>query len=242
MKLVVPATLFLCLLSGAGIDALRQEWTGRQRRWMILVAVAVALVAVGGAAAAPRPRRGLPRPSARLSRRRPPADVPDRLRSAFVRLAVAGRHRRGSVSRFAPRAAPASRALAAAGALALIDLFAAARGAIRLAPAELLRHRPPLLDAFPDPDQHRLYSFQYGLAWLNQQFTRPPAGWNPEWAWALGHAERLTPPIPTRWRISGSFDGDFTGLTPVALVRLTALVHSVRSEPAGAPAPAGWLR
>jgi hypothetical protein len=128
---------------------------------------------------------------------------------------------------------PATRVLAAALALAVLDLFAAARGTIRLAPAELLRHRPPVLDAFPDPGRHRLYSFQYGLGWLNEQFTRPPAGWNPEWAWVLGHAERLTPPIPTRWRISGSFDGDFTGLTPVPLVRLTALVQNVRQEPAG---------
>ena len=231
VKLVLPATLFLCLLSGAGIDALRQEWTGRQRRWMILVAVAVAVVAVAallGATAAPRIAAAIG-PSLAPS---PPAEVPDRLRSAFVRLAALSVVAAGALALRAARG-PASRALAAAGALAILDLFAAARGAIRLAPAELLRHRPPLLDAFPDPGQHRLYSFQYELAWLNEQFTRPPAGWNPEWAWALGHAERLTPPIPTRWRISGSFDGDFTGLTPVPLVRLTALVHTVRGEPAG---------
>ena len=231
VKLAIPATLFLCLLSGAGIDALRHEWSDRQRRWMILVVVVVSLAgaaALGGALAAPRLAAALG-PSLTPS---PASDVPGRLRSDFVRFAALAVMAAGV---FAVRIArgPSPRVLAAALALAMIDLFTAARGAIRLAPAELMRHRPPLLDAFPRPDQHRLYSFQYGLERLNQEFTRSPPGWDPEWAWALGHAERLSPPSPTRWRLAGSFDGDFTGLTPVALTRLTALLHAVRSESAG---------
>ena len=67
-----------------------------------------------------------------------------------------------------------------------------------------------------------------GGAW-----PRPPLGWDPDWAWAVGFSERFAPPIPTRWETSGSFDGDFTGLTPVALSRLASTVHAVRSEPAG---------
>ena len=231
VKLVVPAALFLCLLSGAGIDALRHEWSHRQRRWMILVVVVIALVgaaALCGAMAAPRLAAAIGPSLAPSSE----VDVPERLRSAFLRVAALAALAASALALRAARG-PSTRVLAAALALALLDLFMAARLAVRLAPAELLRHRPPLLDAFPRPDQHRLYSFQYGLEWLNQQFTRPPAGWNPEWAWALGHTERLAPPSPTRWRIAGSFDGDFTGLTPVALSRLTSLVHAVRSAPEG---------
>jgi hypothetical protein len=96
-----------------------------------------------------------------------------------------------------------------------------------------MRERPAALAAFPDPARHRIYSFQYDLEWWNTQFTRPPAGWDPDWAWTLGHMDLLAPPIPTRWGISGSFDGDFTGLTPVALSRLTSRVNGVRRDPAG---------
>jgi membrane protein YfhO len=230
-KLIVPATLFLCLLSGAGIDTLRHEWSGRQRRWMILVVVVIALVgaaALSGAMAAPRLAAAIAPSLAPTS----DVDVPERLRSAFVRAFALAAIAAGTLAVRIARG-PSTRLLVVAGALALIDIFTAARGAIRLAPPELLRHRPPLIDSFPDPDRHRVYAFQYGLSWLNQQFTRPPRGWDPEWAWAIGHAEHLAPPSQTRWRIAGSFDGDFTGLTPVALTRLTSFLHIVRAEEAG---------
>jgi hypothetical protein len=230
VKLVVPATLFLSLLSGAGVDALRHEWSAGQRRWMVAGAILVALVgalALGGAMASPRLAAAIGPSLAPTA-----TNVPERLRSAFVRLAFLALLSAGALALRVARG-PSSRVLAAALAVAVIDLFMTARGAVRLAPSPLLRHRPPLLDAFPRPEHHRLYPFQYGLDWLNEQFTRPPAGWDPEWAWALGHGERLAPPIATRWSLSGSFDGDFTGLTPVPLTRLTSFVHTVRGEEAG---------
>jgi hypothetical protein len=230
VKLFIPAALMLALLSGAGIDALREEWTGRRRRAIVGVAVVLAAIAASAVAlalAAPRLAAALA-PSLAAS----DIDVPSRVRWAFGRLAVLGavaavalivRSRRG----------PATGVLAAAAGLALVDLCATARGAVRLAPAALFGHRPPLLDAFRPEEHPRLYTFSYGIDWLNREFTRPPAGWDPEWAWAIGHAERLAPPSATRWRIAGSFDGDFTGLTPVPLTRLTAIVQAARAESAG---------
>jgi len=231
VKLMVPAGLFLSLLSGAGIDALLQEWTPRQRRWAITVAVGVAFAAVAsvlGFMAAPRLAEAMaPSLSASID-----ADVPARLRSGFLRLAFLAVVTAAALAVRAARG-PSARLLAAALVVALADVFMAARGAIHLAPAALFAHRPTVLDAFPRPEQHRLYVFGYPLEWLNRQFTRSPPGWNPEWAWALGHAERLAPPIATRWGISGSFDGDFTGLAPLALSRLTATTEPVRDQPAG---------
>lgn len=230
-KLLVPAALFLSLLSGAGIDALRDEWSRRQWRWAAVLVAALALTAaaaLAGAVAAPGIAAAMGpalAPSA--------AEVPDRLRAALLRAAVLAAVAAGAFASRLARA-PSIRVMALALGLAVADLFVVARGVVRLAPPALLRHRPPLLDALPDPGRRRIYAFPYGLEWLNQQFTRLPAGWDPEWAWALGHAERLTPPIATRWGISGSFDGEFTGLTPVPLARLTAIVSGYRAQPAGA--------
>jgi hypothetical protein len=231
VKLAVPATLFLCLLSAAGLDVLRGAWTAPQRRRMIVVAAVVAAlcaVALGAALAAPRLAAAIGpglAPEAAM-------DVPARLRSSFARVGVLALLAAGALAVRVARG-PSPRVLAAALVIALADLFVAARGAIRVAPGALLRHRPALVAAFPQPGEQRLYAIPYGLESLNREFTRPPSGWDPEWAWALGHAERLAPPIATRWGISGSFDGDFTGLTPVPLTRLTSAVHEARRDSSG---------
>jgi hypothetical protein len=73
-----------------------------------------------------------------------------------------------------------------------------------------VRHRPPLLQKLPS--EQRVFVFPYPILWLNQQLSRGPAGWKPEWRWALGSIERLQPPSGARWRVYGSYDGDFTGL------------------------------
>lgn len=231
VKMLVPATLFLSLLSGAGIDGLCGEWSGR-RGWRIACVIALAALTAAALAAA----LFAPRLAAMIGPdlASGAGDVAGRLRWIFARAAGLSAV---TLAALALRAASpfrgATTAMAAALALAVIDLGAAARGTVRLAPAGLLRHRPRLLAAFPDPEPHRLYSFQYGMDWLNAQFTRLPAAWEPDWAWALGQTERLSPPMPTRWRIAGSFDGDFTGLTPVALSRLISRVHGVRRDEAG---------
>lgn len=230
VKLMVPAALFLSLLSGAGVDALLQQWTVRERRWAIAVAAGVGLLAVAaivGLSAAPSIAAAIT-PSLTVPAG---AGIHGRLRSGFLRFAILAVVCTAVL--FFRAARGPSRVLAAALVVAVIDVFTAARGAIRFAPAELFGHRPPVLDAFPRPEQHRLYVGQYSVEWLNRQFTRSPPGWNPEWAWALGHAERLAPPAATRWGISGSFDGDFTGLAPVALSRLTAMIEPLRDQPAG---------
>ena len=231
VKLAVPAALFLCLLSGAGLETLRSEWSARQRRGILLAAGLAAVVGLATAAVFV----AAPRLAAALGPHLDPSsgvDVVARLRSGFGRLAAVSTV---AACLLAIRVARGTSTglVTAVLSLGVVDAFTAARSAVRLAPAALLSHRPPVLDAFPRPGQHRVFVFQYPLDWLNGQFTRPPAGWNPEWAWALGHGERLAPPIPTRWGISSSFDGDFTGLAPVAYSRLTSMVEPLREWPLG---------
>jgi hypothetical protein len=228
VKYLVPATLFLSLLSGAGVDALRQEWSGRARRMMWMVVIAAALGAAGFAAAAAS--------SARIAAALYPSldagyggDIPTRLRDGFARVAVLALVSAGMVLVASWRRSPALLALPLA--LSAADLLMAGRSAIRLGPPELLRQRPPVLEAFPRVADHRVYLRVYGNDWLRQHFTRVPPGWNPEWAWALGHTERLAAPIPTRFGLSGSFDGDFTGLAPLSLSWLTAVVATAPESP-----------
>lgn len=229
-KMLVPAGLFLALLSGAGVDALLGEWSGRRRRYLVAVGIAVALIGAAAVVAS----IAAPSLAAALAHGLAPdaSGVAIRMRSLFARVAGLAAL---ATAALAIRAAGADRPrlLAGALALALVDLLVAARGAVRLAPAALLLARPRLLAALPDPSARRVYSFEYGLALLNAEFTRIPPGWDPEWAWALGHTDWLSSPIATRWGVSGSFDGDFTGLTPVAMSRLLALVNGVRSDDAG---------
>jgi hypothetical protein len=108
------------------------------------------------------------------------------------------------------RAGPRPWLTAALVTLVSADLVSAGAAVNPLAPPELMRHRPPLLQKLP-PEQ-RVFVFPYPILWLNQQLSRGPAGWKPEWRWALGSIEQLQPPSGARWRVYGSFDGDFTGL------------------------------
>lgn len=231
VKYLVPGALFVSLLSAAGLDALRAEGDAGTRarlRWIAAAAAALALAAAAGAAASGRLSAAL---QASLDAAHA-GDTPGRLRAGFLRIAaLSGLSAAAVLLRSAGgRRGMVTATLLAAGAA---DLLGAARHAVRLGPPELLTHRPPILDAFPRPWERRVYRLQYGLEWLNAQFTRPPAGWDPEWAWALGHIESLTPPIATRFGLAGSFDGDFTGLTPVALSRLTGVVNAARGTPEG---------
>ena len=67
--------------------------------------------------------------------------------------------------------------------------------------------------------------------WL--EAVRGPEGWDRSWSRALGAQERLQAPMGARWRLFGSYDGDFTGLSTVAFSQATALVRANEDTPLG---------
>lgn len=100
-------------------------------------------------------------------------------------------------------------------ALLVGNLVGIARTNFLLAPSALLRLRPGVAGVIGQRNGgRRVYVVSYPLEWTMAQMTHPPPGWQPEWRWFLGDQERLTPPSGARWGIDGSFDADFTGLTP----------------------------
>jgi hypothetical protein len=81
------------------------------------------------------------------------------------------------------------------GLLAVADLAVAGRGVNPVAPRELLAHVPPVVRAIAaEPGEHRVFSASPTLAALNQGLVRGPAGWRPEWSYALGLQESLQAP------------------------------------------------
>jgi hypothetical protein len=98
------------------------------------------------------------------------------------------------------------------------DLLVHAPSVNSFGPAELLRHRPPVADAVrAHAGGRRLYVVPTPASALFTAMPWGPAGWRPEWRWALGLQEMLMPPAGARWGIDGSYDGDLTGLAPPAL-------------------------
>ena len=122
----------------------------------------------------------------------------------------------------------------ALGLLVVADVASVARTANALGPPMLMTHRPGLLDAIPVSRTMppRVYA-HVELAELNRQFTRTVEGWERAPSWALGYVELLVPPIPSRWGITGSFEGDPTGLGPVPLSVLTQVLDDHKEQPLG---------
>lgn len=121
---------------------------------------------------------------------------------------------------------------AAATLVAAADLASAARPVNPLAPALLMTHRPPLLEVLlPDAQHTRLLSTGADVTRLNQDLTRGPAGWEPEWRWTLGLQEMIPPPSGTRWNLRGSYDGDFTGLSSPWQAFMSRLVAATHATP-----------
>jgi hypothetical protein len=226
VKYMIPAALFLSLLAGAGVDAVRRGADDAERKRLRVVALAAAAAALALLVAAST--RGLLTALLPYVDPARAADVPAHLAGALARAGLLAAVFAALLFLAPRRRSPAVLALALA--LAAADLFAAGRAELRLAPPELVRYVPPVLEAFERPADHRVFRFVYDLASYNRWFTRTPAGWNPEWAWALGQIDLLAPPISTRFGIAGSFDGDFTGLTPLPLARLTAIAFGRQDE------------
>jgi hypothetical protein len=232
-KYLLPAALSWALLAGLGAEVWSRAWSRRDR--VFGRAVAVALLALGLALAFAAHRLTLdPGPLVETF------DVAEPWRAWMAVLA--SRKLQTSAAWLASvgvlllvrawRPAWGRMSAAAATLLVALDLVQAARPVNTLAPASLLAHRPPLLDhLLPDAERTRLLSVGGALASLNQELVRGPAGWEPEWRFALGAQEMIEPPTGSRWGLRGSYDADFTGLASATLPFMSVLVRQTEETP-----------
>jgi hypothetical protein len=232
-KYLLPAALFWALLAALGAEAWRRAWSGRDRAYAWGVAGGAAALALALAVAA---HRFAVAPGSWLDA----FEVPDTFRHWMAVLASRKLYAAAawlgalsaalSLRAWRPEWTSVSCLVAALAAAA--DVSTAARPVNTVAPAALLAHRPPLLDALPPPEaEARLLSVGGPANRLNDDVVRGPAGWEPEWRAALGAQEMIAAPLGTRWGLRGSYDPDFTGLAPPDLLFMSRLVHYVDSGP-----------
>jgi hypothetical protein len=253
-KYMVPTALFWAVLAGVGFEVWRSAWSSARRRraiWLCLGMGVLALTSLIGATAW-RSAAGVLEPlllpdSAPLSAR-----LAGTIGSLWWSAALAGSCALLVWLR-ARHETPSGWMALAPGLLALVDLVIVGRQINPLAPPELFTHRPPLLDYLGrDAADCRLYAM--GLSGPSAEAVRGPQGWTPSLSRALGAQERLQAPMGARWRLFGSYDGDFTGLAPIAfsqattlmreneetrtgsqLLRLANVCHVVAARPGGPP-------
>jgi hypothetical protein len=230
-KLMLAAVVPWALLVGMGFWAWQREWGKLDRKrilvWTCLVgavslSAALSALWVDNAPASLRSVAGAPGatlPGGEL------ADTGARLRfasgtSLLMALLLAVRRRR-------PK--PPLPLTAALLLLVVGDLLIAGRTVNDLAPPQLVRYRPPALDHLgPALGDARVYSVVKNP---NAEPARGPADGQPRWAATLGAVETLRPPSGARWRIGGSFDGDFTGLAPPPQTELSWMLLRLRGTP-----------
>ena len=236
VKYTIGLALFWALLAGLGVEAWLAPWSARERRCGRLVAagaVVLALAALGGG-------QWVRLHAVDLGRW---VDAPPDWRPLAYAPLVAVLRRAGAVA-LAVAAIVAVRVRhdgyggrvwgAVLVAAVALDLVTAGRGVNDLAPRELVRHRPPVLDLLPGrPDAHRVFTPTVSTSWLNRSLVRGPAGWEPEWSWALGLQEGLQAPIGERWGLRGSYEADFTGLAPSPLPVLSSMMARYQESALG---------
>jgi membrane protein YfhO len=228
-KYMVPAALFWSLLAGLGLDLWTAAWSAAVRRRALVVAAACAGLVLGAALAAhwvstspvaltrwlgPGGSSGVGPAAGKLWQ------SVGTLAAALILLGVR-----------AARPAGAGWLTAAMCALAIVDVARVGRHVNPLAPRALVEYRPPIAARVASAGgEPRLYVRQESAADLNALLVRGPGGWDSEVGWALGAQETLVPPIGARWRIAGSYDGDFTGLAPPALSLFSLMLPQLAAE------------
>lgn len=224
-KYLLPASLLWAVLAGLGAEAWMRPWQAAARRRSVVVVLVCAASALAALWASTAEGLELWNPSGPLGwlgdvGTHSPQVVTKLVRAAVLALVCAALlylRRRWSTP-------PLWLNVVLVG-VVMGDLLSKGRDVNPLAPPALMRYRPPILEELRGPDPGpRVYVFSEHAAWLRQQFVRSPEGWDPRWGWVLGGLDMLLPPIGGRWRIHGSYDGDFSGLAPRALSALTQRV------------------
>lgn len=224
VKFLLPAALCWALLVGIGMQCWVEEWGSESRRRgrrIGLAAGLLALVGVGSAVLvglAPTAPFGWYEPTGPAA---PPGLVHATAALSLVAVVTFLRSRRGPVG---PWALVMLAVMSA-------DLLPVAMRINPLAPPELFDHRPPVVDRLlPAADVSRVYFVSPGPDRIERSIARGPVGWSAEQRLALGTLELLRPPQGVRWRLRGSYDGDFTGMASPLLGPLGALVYEHRPD------------
>jgi len=232
-KYLITASLLWALLAGFGMEVWLSRLSPRARRGLALVAGAMAVLGAVSFAGA----GWLGRHHATLGELlRPATDTVSVAANAASSLSFSGTIALGIAVLFILRwlrPTEPRRWLTSVTLLLVVgDLLAVGRHVNLLAPPELLTRRPPLLEAIaPEVEAPRLYVMGYPRDWLLENLGNAPPGWDESSKYALGQIEMAKPPTGGRWRLWGSFDGDFTGLASPAQALLSrGALHAQSSE------------
>jgi hypothetical protein len=114
--------------------------------------------------------------------------------------------------------------------LVLVDLVSVGMRVNRLAPSGLLAFRPAIADRLRDEGARLYVAMWPPECW---DVARGPKGWEIPWIRALGEQQSFSPPVGVRWGISGSYDGEFTGLGTAMTGELTAALREREGTSAG---------
>jgi hypothetical protein len=234
-KALVLAAFATSLLAGLGAEAWRKgSLTSRRSLWFVAgCAAAGAAVAVGlvlllrlGAAGV---ASFLLEPSAAA------ADSLAPLAAALLRAALASAALTVLLLT-SSHGQRARRGAAAAGLVAVLDLFLAHRSLQPTMPARLLAEPPKTLAAIDRGGPTRLYAFEYGPRLLGRTYRRPerkdallapPDTRLPDpAAEALGLQAYLLSSVSRRWGLDGSYGGDVLGLYPRPLFNLNLVLRA----------------
>lgn len=228
VKYLFAAGFLWALLVALGLQAWQRDWGNRERRAAVLSLLGLLALAASTLVLAQR----LTAAPDLLGSFLRSAEAPEAVATAVFRL-------RGTATLALStalllgiriwRARPQPWSVVLLAGLAVTDVVGQAGTVNVLAPADLLAWKPPVVTALgPSPEHHRLYGESYSLRWLSQHFT-PRPGQNPFTRWTLGAIDLVSAPAGCRWGLDGSYDGDFTGLTPRALTSLSAIIKSSKA-------------
>jgi hypothetical protein len=247
VKAMILAAFTVSLLAGHGLERWRRDRSLDQSPppWRLLAWLPVVLAAIGVAAAATRfataeVAGAFLEPSV--------ADPARQLSRAAGRLAVTGAVGLGMLVLFLVRRRDSATA-AVAAALAVADLAGRHRHPNPLAPADLYRHRPEVVDIIRRTPQARVFVYDYTTTFARQtageagtvapsrrpkpaipELAQVPVDWTSGAAGALSQQMALVPASAGRWDVEVGWSVDYRLLYPRPLAGLGWRAQELEGE------------
>jgi hypothetical protein len=229
MKYLLGASVAMALLVGFGMEAWLSEWDARKRRSAALLSLLLFIFAAGALGVAYEVHAGAFRFLF------DPRKIAGSEEIAFARLLIAAGTAAATAALVLVRRAtlrPPIALTAVLGALLIGDLLWAGRRINPVAPVELLHSRPLVLQGLgPKLDHVRVWvQYRMTLDAIGREVQPDGRGWPFEWQFLRGYQDMMPPPIAARWRLDGSFDGNFTGLTPRSIDRMSWMASATEDS------------